>query len=106
MSETPPNEIPRVGNWWKEKDWEWRTSGPMYGERTARHQKLVEGNTRAAQPTILTMYEHAADPQDPRLYVEIQVDDRGVDRIHLTPHEAREYAERLTAFADAWETRR
>lgn len=78
--------------------------GPKRGERSRRHQMLVEALSSRRDPPqagIVTMYE-VADDEQPRLHIEVMVDGY-TDVLRLTVDEARELAGACAEFVRCWE---
>lgn len=83
--------------------------GPMHGERTRRHQMVVDGNGRgyrdpADTHTIVTIYETPGVEAlpIPRLHVEFMTDGH-TNTAKLTVDEARELAGAAAEFVRLWQ---
>ena len=90
------------------RDTDMRHFGPLFKERSRRHQMTAECNSRREPPErgILTMYEVSRDvdgePREPRLYVEVMVDTY-TNILKLTVDEARELAGAAADFVVCWQ---
>lgn len=80
-----------------------KSFGPMHGERTQRHQEVVQGGNEERGGTIVTAFELPPSEKRPEPLFQVEFM-AGLDMVvaRFTPEQARAWGRAFLAYADTW----